>query len=94
MLIICREAVEDLTGGVTTEFLTRDLLDHDRFWNNEFSLVNKDFLFAAAILGKGPRSGIQVGHSYSVLRVKQAKGKKFVLVRYVPTEVSCLRERC
>lgn len=86
-LIVSREAVEDLTGGVTTDFLTSDLLDRDRFWTDEFSLANKDFLFAAAVSGREIRSGIQAGHSYSILKVEEVKGERFVLVRYVPTDI-------
>lgn len=82
MLTVASEAVEDLTGGVTIEFLTTDLLDRNKFWTEELLLVNKDFLFAAAISGDEPRSGIMAGHSYSVLKAKEVKGERFVLIRY------------
>jgi hypothetical protein len=39
------EGVEDLTGGVTTELLTSDILDTDEFWYNEIMKFNKEFLF-------------------------------------------------
>ncbi|TVY16830.1 Calpain-A [Lachnellula arida] len=42
------EGVEDLTGGVTTELLTSDILDTDEFWNNEILKVNKEFLFGCS----------------------------------------------
>lgn len=77
------EAVEDLTGGVTSEVYTCDILDKDRFWTEELSLANKDFLFAASLLGALDRSGIISGHAYSVLKAREVKGKRFVLVRWV-----------
>ena len=78
------EGVEDLTGGVTSELYTCDILDKDRFWKEELLQVNKDFLFAAGILGSvtEERSGIISGHAYSVLKAREVKGKRFVLVRY------------
>lgn len=42
------EALEDLTGGVTTELFTSDILDTDKFWTDEIMKVNKDFLFGCA----------------------------------------------
>lgn len=78
-----REGVEDLTGGVTTDIFTADILDRDRFWNEGLALVNKEFLFAAAVSAPGSedREGVIKGHAYSVLRAVEAKGKRFVLVR-------------
>ena len=66
--MFCREGVEDLTGGVTTELLTSDILDVDEFWNNEITKVNKEFLFGCStgLLdgGYGTRDGITEGHAY------------------------------
>lgn len=42
------EAIEDLTGGVTTELLTTDILDTDKFWTDEIMKVNDEFLFGCA----------------------------------------------
>ncbi|KAL8853966.1 MAG: hypothetical protein Q9221_001274 [Calogaya cf. arnoldii] len=42
------EAIEDLTGGVTTELLSTDILDTDKFWTNEIMKVNEEFLFGCA----------------------------------------------
>ncbi|CZS93468.1 related to calpain-like protein [Rhynchosporium agropyri] len=49
------EGLEDLTGGVTTELLTSDILDTDEFWTNEILKVKKEFLFGCStgILGSG-----------------------------------------
>lgn len=42
------EAIEDLTGGVTTELFTTDILDKDKFWSEEIMKVNEKFLFSCA----------------------------------------------
>nr|KAK5441823.1 hypothetical protein LTR18_006745 [Exophiala xenobiotica] len=44
------EAIEDLTGGVTTEIYTTNVLDPDSFWTNELSRCGKtaDFVFSCA----------------------------------------------
>ena len=43
------EAIEDLTGGVTTEIYTTNILDYEAFWNNELSRIGKDFVFSCAV---------------------------------------------
>lgn len=48
LLIWYSEAIEDLTGGVTTELFTSDILDTDKFWTDEIMKVNKEFLFGCA----------------------------------------------
>jgi len=86
MADLSREGVEDLTGGVTSEVWTNDILDKNRFWKEELMLVNKDFLFAAWIptMFKGPadkRSELIKCHAYSVLRAVEIKGQRLVLMR-------------
>ncbi|KAL8952139.1 MAG: hypothetical protein Q9222_001916 [Ikaeria aurantiellina] len=63
------EALEDLTGGVTSELLTTGILDKDVFWNNELMNVNKQYLFGLSQPGgrSGERRGIVEGHSYSIM---------------------------
>lgn len=36
------EGIEDLTGGVTTELFSTDILDKDKFWRDELMNVNKE----------------------------------------------------
>ncbi|PUU83747.1 hypothetical protein B9Z19DRAFT_1071564 [Tuber borchii] len=74
------EGVEDLTGGVTSQLYTCDILDKERLWKEELLQVNKDFLFAATS-AQVDRSGIIAGHAYSVLQAKEVKGNRFVLIR-------------
>ena len=73
------EGVEDLTGGVTTELLTSDILDTDEFWTNEILKVNKEFLFGCStgLLdgGYGTRDGISEGHAYVIMEARELKDK-------------------
>ncbi|KAF4961770.1 hypothetical protein FSARC_10108 [Fusarium sarcochroum] len=80
------EGIEDLSGGVTTELLTSDILDIDEFWNKEMSRVNDEFLFGASTghleHGYGERDGISEGHAYVVLKVHTLKsGQRLVKLR-------------
>lgn len=87
-----REAVEDLTGGISTELNTRDILNTDKFWKEELCKVNKDRIFACAFdafdapeddyWGQAPEvQGLHGGHAYAVLRAVEVNHKRFVIVR-------------
>jgi hypothetical protein len=80
------EGLEDLSGGVTTELLTSDILDIDEFWDNEMSKVNEEFLFGCSTglleHGYGERSGITEGHAYVVMEARTLKsGQRLVKLR-------------
>ncbi|KDR70872.1 hypothetical protein GALMADRAFT_75596 [Galerina marginata CBS 339.88] len=84
------DAIEDLTGGVSTVLQSKDILDTDRFWDEELGRANKDRLFGCSFNKlDSTRSGVSgakvqglVGnHAYSVLRAVECKGKRFVVVR-------------
>lgn len=80
------EGVEDLTGGVTTELLTSDILDTDEFWNNEIMKVNKEFLFGCStgLLGGGygSRDGISEGHAYVIMEAREiSTGQRLLKLR-------------
>ncbi|KAH8099828.1 hypothetical protein BXZ70DRAFT_220215 [Cristinia sonorae] len=84
------EGIEDLTGGVSTIILSNDILDVDRFWEEELTRANKDRLFGCCFMGlSSVRSGVEgatvqglIGsHAYSVLRAVEVNGKRFVVVR-------------
>ncbi|KAF9461870.1 hypothetical protein BDZ94DRAFT_1310221 [Collybia nuda] len=84
------EAVEDLTGGVSTVMRNKDIFDTDRFWNEELLKANQDRLFGCSFESlDASRSGVHdakvdglIGsHAYSVLRAVECKGKRFVVLR-------------
>ncbi|CAN8096710.1 unnamed protein product [Discula destructiva] len=71
------EALEDLSGGVTTELLASDIFDVDAFWRNELSKVNQEFLFGCSTgllgIGYGARDGITEGHAYVIMDARELK---------------------
>lgn len=85
------EAIEDLTGGVTTEIYSTDILDKDAFWRDELMQVGKQFLFGCATgfysnwldTSNEPRErdGIAEGHAYSIMDAKEIKGHRLLKVR-------------
>ncbi|KAL9004653.1 MAG: hypothetical protein Q9188_002544 [Gyalolechia gomerana] len=87
------EAIEDLTGGVTTELMTADILDTDKFWSNEVMKVNDEFLFGCST-GRfdkwqgsssgdepGARKGLLRMHAYSIQEAKEIKGERLLRIR-------------
>ena len=87
------EAIEDLTGGVTSEFYSTDILDKDAFWNDQLLKVGKEFLFGCATgffsnwldrTGQAPpreRQGISEQHAYSIMDAVELKGQRLVKLR-------------
>lgn len=84
---ISGEAVEDLTGGVTTKVLTNRILSKERLWK-ELVQVNKEFLFSASSPDSfgddsDSRKGLALNHAYSVIKAVEEEdegGKKHRLV--------------
>lgn len=84
------ECLEDMTGGVTTELLSSDILDTDSFWDEEISKVNEEFMFGCStgLLdgGYGNRDGITERHAYVVMDAKTLQsGQRLVKLRYGPS---------
>ncbi|KAK9646910.1 hypothetical protein HCH54_005638 [Aspergillus fumigatus] len=87
------EALEDLTGGVTSDILTSNILDKDRFWKEELMKVNDEFLFGCGTglfsnwldpKYQGPprdRRGISENHSYSIMDAKEIDGRRLLRLR-------------
>ncbi|KAI1319854.1 hypothetical protein EDD11_002848 [Mortierella claussenii] len=80
------EGIEDLTGGVSSMIYTVDILNKDRFWEEDMKQVNKTLLIGCCITRVGietitEKRGIIGGHAYSVLRVGEYQGERLVQVR-------------
>ncbi|KAF9426543.1 hypothetical protein BGZ76_002708 [Entomortierella beljakovae] len=72
------EGIEDLTGGTASMMFSSDILDRDRFWEEEMKKVNKGILMGCSInyLEEDPeKHGIQAGHAYSVLKIRNPWGQ-------------------
>jgi hypothetical protein len=83
------EAVEDMTGGVTTTIMTNKILNKQKLWK-ELRNEDKEFVFAASSpwLGKDSesRQGLALSHAYSVLKAVEEVGEddkkvQLVLIR-------------
>ncbi|OLL24391.1 Calpain-type cysteine protease ADL1, partial [Neolecta irregularis DAH-3] len=80
------DGIEDLSGGVTDQLSTSDILDEDAFWTNELLRANKDLLFSCwvaeshgeAIIGS---NGLVHNHAYSVLKAVEIKGRRLLMIR-------------
>ncbi|KAJ7467789.1 cysteine proteinase [Mycena galericulata] len=84
------EAIEDLTGGVSTFIPAKDILDPDVFWRDELLRATQDRLFGCGFdtldssrSGNAERTvnGLIGGHAYSVLRAVEFRGRRFVVLR-------------
>ncbi|KAF8597839.1 cysteine proteinase [Ceratobasidium sp. AG-I] len=84
---LAADAIEDLTGGVSTIFHIHDILDVDQFWDEELSKVNQDRLFGCYLykLVGGEEdmtvNGLFAGHAYSIISAIEVNNKRFVRVR-------------
>lgn len=80
------EAVEDMTGGVSTTVFTNRILSKEKLWQ-ELLNVNKDFIFAASSPGWGTdrqaRQGVVLNHAYSILKAVEVVGEDDKKVRLV-----------
>lgn len=89
------EAVEDMTGGVTTTIASNRVLDKDKLWK-ELVNADGDFVFALAAMGSGwdwQKSGIPTGHAYSILGAREELDEndnkvRLVQIRYVTNDPS------
>lgn len=84
------EAIEDLTGGITSELRATDILDKQKFWQ-ELLQCNRQFIFGCwtgayhrgadySLGGIATRQGIVESHAYSVLRAVEEDGERLVML--------------
>ncbi|ETS80742.1 hypothetical protein PFICI_08271 [Pestalotiopsis fici W106-1] len=67
------EGVEDMTGGVTTTIESNRVLSKDKLWK-ELTCSDGDCVFALAAMSQGwdyKRSGLALGHAYSILQSRE-----------------------
>ncbi|KAK7965280.1 hypothetical protein PG988_010284 [Apiospora saccharicola] len=67
------EAVEDMTGGVSTTVASNRVLSKEKLWK-ELKNPNKEFVFALAAMGTGwdwQKIGLALGHAYSILQCRK-----------------------
>ncbi|OXV08572.1 hypothetical protein Egran_03665 [Elaphomyces granulatus] len=85
------EAIEDLTGGVTTELMSSSVLDKEKFWQ-ELMSVNDEFLFGCwtgiysdwlhPLKGEyREQKGIVQNHAYSIMDAKEIDGVRLLRLR-------------
>lgn len=78
------EAIEDLTGGVTTEIFTTDILNKDDYWRDMLK-VNRIFLFSCSTGIYGIRSETKEGiidrHAYSIQNAVEIDGKRLLRLK-------------
>ncbi|CAE6428735.1 unnamed protein product [Rhizoctonia solani] len=76
------EAIEGMTGGISNIIHVKDILDTDRFWDEQLLNANKDRLFGCVIGdSRGEVSGLVTWHAYAVLEALEVNGKRFVRIR-------------
>lgn len=88
------EAIEDLTGGATTEIYTTNLLNKEKFWYDELRKIGTDFVFSAAAASYREwrannnssvrverRQGIVSQHAYAILDTYEGYGQRLVKMR-------------
>lgn len=79
------EAVEDMTGGVTTTVCTNRVLKKDRLWK-ELAFADGEFVFALSAIGTGwdwQKGGLALGHAYSILKAREEVDEEGNKVRLV-----------
>ncbi|KAK0634587.1 hypothetical protein B0T17DRAFT_502226 [Bombardia bombarda] len=78
------EGVEDLTGGVSTTVFPNRLLRKDRFWK-ELVNADGDFVFSCGVdpTMEREKSGLTLGHAYSILKATEEVDEEGNRVRLV-----------
>ncbi|KAG8882799.1 hypothetical protein FRB97_007733 [Tulasnella sp. 331] len=82
------EGIEDLTGAVSHVIHLNDILDYDEFWFNELQADDRLFACYMFSLSAVPDEeannrvqGLCTAHAYSILRAREVRGKRFLLLR-------------
>ncbi|KAI0155419.1 cysteine proteinase [Hypoxylon sp. FL1284] len=80
--------LEDLTGGVSLQFHTADILDKDRFWKEELMKAGNELFFGCYTMAWTRElptwrrdSGIEQSHAYSIMRAVEIDGQRLVKLK-------------
>ncbi|KAL8845781.1 MAG: hypothetical protein Q9221_009079 [Calogaya cf. arnoldii] len=83
-----KEALEDLSGGVSSQVHVRDIIDRDRFWREQLKDANNDFLFtvrtkpyADFVVGHGFDGTIYAPSGTPIMRTYEGFGLRLLLLR-------------
>ncbi len=81
------DALEDLTGGVCTQFHTKDIMDKDLFWKHELTNVTTGYLLSVRTepyeRDDWTQSSVKARIGRPIVRTYEGYGERLVLLRYV-----------
>lgn len=74
--LLFSDGIEDLTGGLSTFFVSEDIVDLDKFWDEGLAQVNKSFLWggSTAKVNEQDCQGLAGPHAYSILEARTIPG--------------------
>lgn len=84
LTIIESDGIEDLTGGLASFYISVDIVDLDKFWDEGLALVNQCFLWGCSTtnVNKVDARGIVGGHAYAILEARKiSTGARLLKVR-------------
>ena len=77
-----------MTGGVSTQLHTRDIMDKDRFWQEELHQINTEVLFSVRTTDYGGYYGsINAPIGTPIIRIYEGHGQRLLLLRFVELQV-------
>ena len=71
-----------MTGGVSTQLHTRDIMNKDRFWQEELHQVNTEILFSVRTSNYGGFGSIDAPTGTPIIRTYEGHGQRLLLLRY------------
>ena len=72
-----------MTGGVSIQLHTRDIMDKDRFWREELSQINTEILFSVRTTDYGGYGSINAPTGTPIIRIYEGQGQRLLLLRFV-----------
>lgn len=77
------EGIKDLTGGVAVVINPEDVMDKDRFWNQQMRQVNSKYLFGGSTHynDKNDIKGLVANHAYAVIEAFEEGDLRLLKIR-------------